>query len=154
MRSCRGVFMIVPMHDDITQIAPWERSSAWGRTFASIYDPFLWVGERAGLRAHRHELLGRARGFTVDIGSGTGLNLPHYPDHLDNLVLAEPDPAMRARLERRLRALSTPGAHHRRPSGAAALRRPIGRHRRLNLRAVHGQRPRSRSQGDRPCAAP
>jgi SAM-dependent methyltransferase len=102
MRSGRGVFMIVPMDDDIAQIAPWGRTSAWGHTFAAIYDPFLWVGERVGLRAHRHELLGRARGFTVDIGSGTGLNLPHYPDHLDDLVLAEPDPAMRARLTRRL----------------------------------------------------
>jgi SAM-dependent methyltransferase len=102
MRSRRGVFIIVPMHDDITEITPSGRSSAWGRTFASIYDPFLWVGERVALRAHRHELLGRARGFTVDIGSGTGLNLPHYPDHLDELVLAEPDPAMRARLTKRL----------------------------------------------------
>ena len=102
MRSCRGVFMIDPMDDDITQTTPRRRSSAWGRTFAAIYDPFLWVGERAGLRAHRHELLGQARGFTVDIGSGTGLNLLHYPDRLDDLVLAEPDPAMRARLKKRL----------------------------------------------------
>jgi SAM-dependent methyltransferase len=90
------------MDDDIAQIALWGRSSAWGRTFAAIYDPFLWVGERVGLQAHRRELLGRARGFTVDIGSGTGLNLPHYPDHLDDLVLAEPDPAMRVRLTRKL----------------------------------------------------
>jgi ubiquinone/menaquinone biosynthesis C-methylase UbiE len=102
MRSCRGVFMIDPMDDDVTQTTPWGRSSAWGHTFAYIYDPFLWVGERAGLRAHRHELLGQARGFTVDIGSGTGLNLPHYPDQLDDLVLAEPDAAMRARLRKRV----------------------------------------------------
>jgi ubiquinone/menaquinone biosynthesis C-methylase UbiE len=62
----------------------------------------LWFGERAGVRALRKEVLGRARGCTVEIGSGTGLNLPHYPDDLDELVLAEPDPVMRARLTKRL----------------------------------------------------
>ena len=39
-----------------------------------------------------------ARGRTVEIGSGTGLNLPYYPDDLDELVLTEPDAAMRCRL--------------------------------------------------------
>jgi len=77
--------------------------SAWARAFALLYDPFVWVAERAGLRAHRKQLLIRARGCTLEIGSGTGLNLPHYPGHLDELVLAEPDAAMRARLEKRLR---------------------------------------------------
>jgi SAM-dependent methyltransferase len=76
--------------------------SAWGGAFALLYDPFVWVGERAGLRAHRKQLLSRSRGCTLEIGSGTGLNLPHYPDDLDELVLAEPDTAMRARLENRL----------------------------------------------------
>ncbi len=77
--------------------------SAWARAFALLYDPFVWVAERAGLRAHRKQLLIGARGCTLEIGSGTGLNLPHYPGHLDELVLAEPDAAMRARLEKRLR---------------------------------------------------
>ena len=78
-------------------------STLWARTFAAVYDPFLWFGERTGARSLRRDLLAGARGTTVDIGSGTGLNLPHYPDGLDELVLAEPDPAMRSRLERRLR---------------------------------------------------
>ena len=38
--------------------------------------------------------LARHASFTVDIGSGTGLDLPHYPDQLDDLVLAEPDAAV------------------------------------------------------------
>jgi ubiquinone/menaquinone biosynthesis C-methylase UbiE len=38
----------------------------------------------------------------VEIGAGTGLNLPHYPHALDELLLAEPDPGMRLRLEKRL----------------------------------------------------
>ena len=85
------------------QVRSSQGSSAWARTFAVLYDPFVWVSERAGLRARRNELLSGARGCTLEIGSGTGLNLPHYPDDLDELVLAEPDPAMRSRLEDRLR---------------------------------------------------
>jgi SAM-dependent methyltransferase len=89
------------MDDHRTQGLP-TGGSAWARAFALLYDPFTWVGERTGLRAHRKALLSRARGCTLEIGSGTGLNLPHYPDDLDDLVLAEPDAAMRSRLEKRL----------------------------------------------------
>jgi SAM-dependent methyltransferase len=77
-------------------------SPLWARTFATLYDPVLRLGERAGLRAHRTELLRHARGCTVELGSGTGLNLPYYPDDLDELVLTDPDAAMRRRLEARL----------------------------------------------------
>jgi SAM-dependent methyltransferase len=77
--------------------------SAWGRVFAATYDPFLAAAERAGMRRHRHDLLARARGRTLEIGAGTGLNLEHYPADLDDLVVAEPDPSMRGRLEDRVR---------------------------------------------------
>ena len=39
----------------------------------------------------------------MEIGSGTGLNLARYPDDLDELVLAEPDPSMRKRLQTAVR---------------------------------------------------
>ncbi len=74
----------------------------WGRAFAGVYDPFLWIGERLGMRAHREELLRHARGRTVELGSGTGLNLEHFPDDLDELILTEPEAAMRTRLARKL----------------------------------------------------
>jgi SAM-dependent methyltransferase len=90
------------MANGTTQLAPPGGSPAWARAFAVLYDPVTWAGERAGMRGHRKELLSRARGYTVEIGGGTGLNLPHYPGHLDELVLVEPDAAMRSRLERRL----------------------------------------------------
>ncbi len=78
-----------------------SRATVWDRVSARIYDPILWLGERRALRGHRRDLLTQARGLTVEIGSGTGLNLPQYPPDLEQLVLAEPDNAMRARLERR-----------------------------------------------------
>jgi ubiquinone/menaquinone biosynthesis C-methylase UbiE len=74
----------------------------WARVFAAVYDPLLAVSERAGMRRRRQQLLQGARGRTVEIGSGTGLNLPHYPADLEELHLAEPEEAMRERLELRL----------------------------------------------------
>jgi SAM-dependent methyltransferase len=74
----------------------------WALAFAVLYDPVLWLGERLGMRSHRQDLLQHARGRTVELGSGTGLNLPHYPDDLVELILTEPEAPMRARLERKL----------------------------------------------------
>jgi ubiquinone/menaquinone biosynthesis C-methylase UbiE len=87
------------MTTDTLQLHPVAGSHAWARLFAAMYDPFLWIGERAGMRRYRHDILTLARGRTLEIGSGTGLNLVHYPDDLDGLVLAEPDPSMRKRLD-------------------------------------------------------
>lgn len=70
----------------------------------------LAANEEAGLREMRAELLGRASGRALEIGSGTGLNLEHYPDRVTELVLTEPDPHMAARLRRRLGAGAPPAA--------------------------------------------
>lgn len=95
--------------------------STWSRTFAVVYDPVLWTGERVGMRARRRELLSHARGRAVELGSGTGLNLAHYPDDLGELILTEPDAAMRTRLERRLRR----SGRRARVVGAPAERLPF-----------------------------
>jgi SAM-dependent methyltransferase len=91
------------MTTDTLQPYPVAGSRAWAGVFAALYDPFLWVGERAGMRGHRRDLLAQTRGQTLEIGSGTGLNLDHYPENLDGLVLAEPDPSMRKRLQNAVR---------------------------------------------------
>jgi ubiquinone/menaquinone biosynthesis C-methylase UbiE len=103
MRTNASLRTFEGMHDNDTTITRSTGSAAWARVFAAVYEPFLWVGERRGLRTARAGLLGRARGRTVEIGAGTGLNLPYYPKHLDTLVLTEPDPAMRSRLTKKLR---------------------------------------------------
>jgi SAM-dependent methyltransferase len=74
----------------------------WARLGARIYDPFLALAERRGMARHRRELLAGARGRVLELGAGTGLNLAHFPAELDALILTEPEPAMRARLERRV----------------------------------------------------
>jgi SAM-dependent methyltransferase len=75
----------------------------WTRIFATIYEPSLVLGELAGLRRRRRELLAAARGRVVELGAGTGLNLRHYPDAVEELILVEPDAAMRRKLARRVR---------------------------------------------------
>ncbi|HZA12237.1 class I SAM-dependent methyltransferase [Mycobacterium sp.] len=85
-----------------TELQASPPSAAWLRILALVYDPFLWLGEIAGMRRRRSTLLGGARGRVVEIGAGTGLNIPHYPDGIAELMLMEPEAGMRRRLGRRL----------------------------------------------------
>jgi ubiquinone/menaquinone biosynthesis C-methylase UbiE len=81
--------------------------SLWARAGALLYDPFLALGERRGMAAHRRALLAPLRGRVLEVGAGTGLNLPHYPKGLD-LVLTEPDPSMARKLRRRAPVVAAP----------------------------------------------
>jgi SAM-dependent methyltransferase len=121
MRGRSPPLIVVSMTTDTLKLDRVAGSRTWARVFAAIYDPSLWIGERAGMRRHRHDLLTQARGRTLEIGSGTGLNLPHYPDDLDDLVLAEPDPSMRKRLQAAVRR----GEHNARVIDAPAEQLPF-----------------------------
>jgi ubiquinone/menaquinone biosynthesis C-methylase UbiE len=75
-------------------------SKVWDGVFSAIYDPLLWVGERAGMAQRREALLREARGQVLELGAGTGLNLPYYPADLEGLTLTEPVAPMVSKLER------------------------------------------------------
>ena len=75
--------------------------SAWGDCFAAIYEPLMQATENGGNAARRAAVLAHARGTVVELGAGTGLNLPHYPADVE-LVLTEPEPPMARRLLERL----------------------------------------------------
>ena len=68
---------------------------------SAIYDPFMRRSEVACLGAWRRELLGETSGEVLEIGAGTGVNLPYYPSAVSKLVLSEPDPHMRMKLQTR-----------------------------------------------------
>ena len=71
------------------------------RVFAALYDRLGRRAERGPLGARRRQLLRSASGRVLEIGAGTGANLPHYTG-LARLVLTEPDAAMRRRIAARL----------------------------------------------------
>jgi SAM-dependent methyltransferase len=71
-------------------------------TSARIYEPFLWLAERSVMAELRRSLVAQVRGAVLEVGAGTGLNLAHYPDGLDRLVLCEPNRHMAQRLARRV----------------------------------------------------
>ena len=72
------------------------------RLYAFMYDRIGRGSEAAGLQRERVALLAQARGNTVEIGAGTGLNLDHYPPTVTHLTLVEPDRHMRKRLRQRV----------------------------------------------------
>ncbi len=69
---------------------------------AAAYDRFTAATEAAGLADWRRDLLADLSGVVVELGAGTGHNLRWYSSAVDRLVLTEPDPHMRARLEARV----------------------------------------------------
>jgi SAM-dependent methyltransferase len=78
--------------------------ATWGRLFAAMYDRGLKATEEAGLREMRRATLAGASGRTIDLGAGTGANLGLFPETVTELVLAEPDRHMAAKLRPKLAA--------------------------------------------------
>lgn len=69
---------------------------------ARVYDRVMASSEQACLQRWRMELFADLRGRVLEVGAGTGASLPCYPDAIDELVLAEPDPHMRHKLQARI----------------------------------------------------
>ena len=74
-----------------------------GKLFALTYDRQMAKAEKAQLGALRQSLLATADGDVLEIGGGTGANLPWYRPETGSLTITEPEPAMVRRLERRAR---------------------------------------------------
>jgi ubiquinone/menaquinone biosynthesis C-methylase UbiE len=55
------------------------------------------------LAEHRRELLATVEGEALEIGFGTGLNLPHYPPHVRKIATVDPNPGMNRRAQKRIR---------------------------------------------------
>ena len=72
------------------------------RIFARMYDRFTARAEEACLSAHRQALIAGVQGDVIEIGGGTGANLPYYSDGVATLTLTEPSRPMIGRLQRRI----------------------------------------------------
>lgn len=52
---------------------------------------------------HRQELLAQADGKILEIGFGTGLNLPHYPERICRLTVVDPNRGMQRLAQKRIK---------------------------------------------------
>ncbi|MFZ0039661.1 MAG: class I SAM-dependent methyltransferase [Solirubrobacteraceae bacterium] len=64
------------------------------RLFAAYYPKIARRSEEAGQRETRAGLLAAATGRTLEVGTGNGFNLEHYPPTVTELVLSDPSPHM------------------------------------------------------------
>jgi ubiquinone/menaquinone biosynthesis C-methylase UbiE len=91
--------------------------ATWGRAFAWGYDAFQRRSCAAGMADKRRQVLGEARGRTLEIGSGTGINLDNYGPDVTELVMSEPDRHMVALLRRKVERSAVPATVVEAPAG-------------------------------------
>ena len=66
------------------------------------------VLERQGAAEHRERLLQGISGRVLEVGAGTGSNLPHYPAAVTEVVAVEPEPRLRAQVAAAARSVPFP----------------------------------------------
>lgn len=64
--------------------------------FARMYMRSAASAERRGGAEHRRKLLRGLRGSVLELGAGHGLNFPHYPSDVTEVIAVEPEPTLRA----------------------------------------------------------
>ena len=67
--------------------------------FPRCYD---WFIDLPHWSKYRRQQLASVAGEILEIGVGTGLNLPHYPGHVRKITTVDPNPGMNKRLQRRI----------------------------------------------------
>jgi SAM-dependent methyltransferase len=67
--------------------------------FARMYLRSAASAEERGATGHRRRLLEGLGGTVVEIGAGHGLNFPHYPPEVAEVVAIEPEPTLRSEAE-------------------------------------------------------
>ncbi|MBC6475555.1 MAG: class I SAM-dependent methyltransferase [Hormoscilla sp. GM102CHS1] len=63
-----------------------------------------WMMSDPVLTQYRQEVLSEVSGEVLEIGFGTGLNLPHYPESLQKLTAIDANPGMNALARKRIQS--------------------------------------------------
>lgn len=64
--------------------------------FSRIYLRASRAMDRRGGAEHRQRLLADLAGRVIEVGAGNGLNFPHYPPEVTEVLAVEPEPRLRA----------------------------------------------------------
>lgn len=67
--------------------------------FPRFYDCLM---DKPHWAKYRQAQLASVDGEILEIGVGTGLNLPHYPEHVKRIITADPNPGMNKKLQSRI----------------------------------------------------
>lgn len=78
-----------------------------GKWFPKAYDTLMAPLEKIKLRSIRKELIQKATGQVLEIGSGTGFNFPYYK-HADKVIAIEPNPLMKQQSLNRVKGTKVP----------------------------------------------
>jgi len=95
------------------------------RLFAQVYDRLVLPSEQACVSDWRAQLLAELSGVVLDVGAGTGANLPHFGPDVTRLIATEPERHMRRHLRDRI---ATDAVCPVELSDAAAERLPLPKH--------------------------
>jgi ubiquinone/menaquinone biosynthesis C-methylase UbiE len=76
--------------------------------FARTYARISAESERRGTAQHRDRALAGLTGRVLEVGAGNGMNFPHYPPTVSEVVAVEPDDTLRALAERASANASVP----------------------------------------------
>lgn len=76
--------------------------------FARLYARMSSKAEEGEQAEHRSELLRGASGRVIEVGAGNGLNFPHYPTSVREVVATEPEDHLREIAERAASGMSVP----------------------------------------------
>jgi ubiquinone/menaquinone biosynthesis C-methylase UbiE len=76
--------------------------------FAWFFDRFAARDEERGQAELRRELLAGLSGRVVEVGAGNGLDFPHYPATVEEVVAVEPEDSLRERAVEAARTAPVP----------------------------------------------
>ena len=68
--------------------------------------PYLldWSLSDPNLAVHRQEILADVKGKVLEIGFGTGLNLPYYPDNIKTIITVDANPKINKLAQKRIQS--------------------------------------------------
>lgn len=76
--------------------------------FARVYSRLSARAEEHGQAEHRDRVLAGLTGRVIEVGAGNGLNFPHYPATVSEVLAVEPEAYLRAEAERVAEQASVP----------------------------------------------